>query len=139
MVPTVWLMYSELLHLLITIILCAHSFNDTWKTVQFCLLLPKMKRTGCFLVRTFLLIMELLPLRLSDTVVGTRNEVKTGQEKAKCGTDSSTSLLQYAAHWPRKGFLDNNFFLHYLILTFYSNSFFSWLHSHSLELAVKIL
>lgn len=34
MVPTVWLMYSELLHLLITIILCAHSFNDTWKTVS---------------------------------------------------------------------------------------------------------
>lgn len=49
-------------------------------------------------MRTFLLIMEVLPLRLSDTVVGTRNEVKTGQEKEKCGTDSGTSLLQYVAH-----------------------------------------
>lgn len=71
---------------------------------------------GCFWGTTFLLIVELSPLRLSDTVAGTRNEVNTGPEKEKCGTASGTSLLQFVAHWPRKDYY-TFFFL------FYSNWF----------------
>lgn len=69
-------------------------------------------------MRTFLLITELLPLRLSNIVVGTRNEVKTEPGKEKYGTASGTSLPQYVAHSPRKGFLDNIFFFFATLIDF---------------------